>query len=85
MAPSPVNGLVFLGKSTGNPWVFTTIKLFGVSGENFPIMQFYETILFIHTGYNNPMNGEKNVLTMVQLPSFDTSQSYIIIGFKIKC
>ena len=32
----------FLGKiETGKPWVFT-IKLFGLSGFNFPIIQFYE-------------------------------------------
>ena len=36
-----VTGLVLLGKSTGNPWVFT-IKFDGLSGSNFPIIQFYE-------------------------------------------
>jgi hypothetical protein len=29
----------FKGKSTGNPWVFS-IKLIGVSGFNFPVIQF---------------------------------------------
>ena len=38
----PYQWIGFVGKIlTGNPWVFT-IKLVGLSGFNFPIIQFYE-------------------------------------------
>ena len=42
---SPYQWIGFVGKIlTGNPWVFT-IKLIGVSGVNFPIIQFYDITL----------------------------------------
>jgi hypothetical protein len=37
-------GLVLLGKSTPETHGFFTIKLFGLYGENFPIIQFYESM-----------------------------------------
>ena len=42
--PVSINGLVLLGKSTPETHGFFTIKLFGLSGENFPIIQFYESM-----------------------------------------
>ena len=51
------NGLVgWENLKTGNPWVFI-MKLIGLSGENVPIIQFYEYLVPFKGGHLTSVSG----------------------------